>query len=86
MSYILISGYNLQMSLKTFLMKKLLRSKMKGVPEADQDKILNAIEKNPKLFQYIATEVQALVKSGKDQMSATMEVMQKHSTELKDLI
>lgn len=74
------------MSLKTFLMKKLLRSKMKGVPEADQDKILNAIEKNPKLFQDIALEVQALVKQGKDQMSATMEVMQKHSAELKDLV
>lgn len=74
------------MSLKTFLMKRLLKSKMKGVPEDQQDKIIAAVEKNPKLFQDIAEEVQQKVKGGMDQMAATMEVMQKHAPELQELM
>lgn len=59
---------------------------MKGVPEAEQEKILNAIDKNPDLFQTIALEVQEKMKEGKDQMSATFEVMQKHQEELKNVM
>ena len=72
--------------LKKFLMKKLLKSKMKDIPEAEQEKMLGAIEKNPDFFQNIAAEVQAKMKEGKDQMSATMEVMQKHQYELKKIM
>ena len=72
--------------LKKFLMKKLLKSKMKDIPEAEQEKMLSAIEKNPDFFQNIAAEVQAKMKEGKDQMSATMEVMQKHQDELKKIM
>ncbi|MDD4989256.1 MAG: hypothetical protein PHV42_02420 [Candidatus Pacebacteria bacterium] len=69
--------------LKEFLMKKMLQSKLKDVPQAEQDKILKMIEKNPELFQKIALEVQEKIKEGKDQMSATMEVMKAHEAELK---
>ncbi|MBA3550972.1 hypothetical protein H0W32_02070 [Patescibacteria group bacterium] len=72
------------MSLKTFLMKKMLKSKMKDVPEAEQEKIFGAIEKNPDLFQKIATETQEAMKGGKDQMAAAMEVMQKYQKELQE--
>ena len=71
---------------KKFLMKKMLKSKMKDIPEAEQEKMLNAIEKNPDFFQNIAAEVQAKMKEGKDQMAATMEVMQKHQEELKKVM
>ena len=71
---------------KKFLMKKLLKSKMKDIPEAEQEKMLNAIEKNPAFFQNIAAEIQAKMKEGKDQMAATMEVMQKHQEELKNIM
>ena len=71
---------------KKFLMKKMLKSKMKDIPEAEQEKMLNAIEKNPDFFQNIAAEVQAKMKEGKDQMAATMEVMQKHQDELKKIM
>lgn len=67
-------------------MKKLLKSKMKDIPEAEQEKILNAIEKNPDFFQNIATEVQTKMKEGKDQMTATMEVMKKHQEDLKKIM
>lgn len=74
------------MSLKTFLMKKMMASQMKGVPQAEQDKLLAMIEKNPDLFQKIALEVQEKMKSGKSQMDATMEVSQKYKDQLKGLM
>jgi hypothetical protein len=74
------------MSLKTFLMKKMLKSKMGDIPEDQQNKIFEAVEKNPELFKKIAEEIQAKVKSGKNQVTAAMEVMQKHQDELKKVI
>jgi len=68
------------------LMKRLLKSKMKGVPEEQQDMILDAIEKNPDLFKKIAEEIQVKMKEGKDQMAATMEVMQKYQSELQGIM
>jgi hypothetical protein len=72
------------MSIKTFLMKKMLASKLKDVPQAEQEKIFGAIEKNPNLFQTIASETQAKIKEGKSEMDAAMEVMQKYQKELQD--
>jgi hypothetical protein len=74
------------MSLKTFFMKKLLASKMKDIPQEQQEKVFAAIEKDPKLFENIALEVQEKMKGGKDQMSATMEVMQKYQDQLKNIM
>lgn len=74
------------MSMKTFLMKKMLASQMKGVPQAEQDKIFNMIEKNPDFFQKIGLEVQEEMKKGKSQMDATMAVVKKHEAELKGLM
>lgn len=59
---------------------------MKGVPADQQDKILNAFEANPQLFEDIAKEVQEKMKAGKTQMEATMEVMTKHQEELKKIM
>ena len=60
---------------------------MKGVPQAEQDKIFDMIEKNPDLFQKIGAEVQEkMQKEGKDQMVAAMEVMQKHKDLLQGLM
>lgn len=74
------------MSVKDFLMRKMLANKMKDMPQAEQDKILGLLEKNPELFQKITLEVQEKMKTGKDQMSATMDVVNKYQTELKDLL
>ncbi len=71
--------------MKTFLMKKMLASQLKGVPQGDQDKLFEMIEKNPDLFQKIATEVQAEMKKGVDQMSAVAQVSKKYEAELKVL-
>ena len=71
------------MSLKTFLMKKMLASKMEDVPEAEQEKLFAAIEKNPALFKTIAEEVQTMIASGTDQVTAAMKVMEKYQDELR---
>ncbi|MCC2630253.1 MAG: hypothetical protein K0S38_62 [Candidatus Paceibacter sp.] len=59
---------------------------MKDVPQDQQEKIFAAIEKDPKLFENIALEVQEKMKGGKDQMAATMEVMQKYQDQLKNVM
>ena len=70
--------------LQKFLMKKMLKSQLKGVPEDQQDKLLAMIDKNPQLFMNIAKEVQQKMKSeGKDQMTAMMDVMKKYQSDLK---
>ena len=71
---------------KNLAMKQMLKSQMKGVPEAQQEKILAAIEKNPQFFEDIAKKVQQKVSEGKDQMSATMEVMRENQDELRKLM
>ena len=74
------------MSMKDFLMRKIVASKMKGVPQAEQEKIFQLMEKEPALFQKIALEVQAEMKKGKDQTSATMEVAKRYESQLKGLM
>jgi hypothetical protein len=74
------------MGMKSFLMKKMIQSKMKDVPVEQQEKIFAMIEKNPDFFQKIAAEVQEKVRGGQDQMAATMEVMQKYQNDLKGMM
>ena len=64
----------------------MLKSQLKDVPEEQQEMLLRGFEKNPQLFENIAKETQAKMKEGKDQMTATMEVMQKHQDELKNIM
>lgn len=66
-------------------MRKMIESKMKDVPKEQREMIMNMIEKNPDFFQKIAVEIQQEIGKGKDQMAATMEVMQKYQNELKEL-
>jgi head-tail adaptor len=75
------------MSIKTFLLRKMLSSQMKGVPQADQDKVFAMLEKNPDLFQKIGMEVQDEMKrTGADQMTATMKIVKKYEADLKGLM
>jgi hypothetical protein len=72
--------------IKNFLVRKLIESKMKDVPADQREMIIGLVEKNPDLFQTIAKEVEHEMKNGKDQMAATMAVMQRHQTELQALM
>lgn len=63
-------------------MKQMLKRQMKDLPEGDRQKMTKLVEENPELFAQIAKEVQEEMKSGKDQMSATVSVMERHKEEL----
>lgn len=71
---------------KNLLMKKMLKSQLKGMPEAEQEKIIKMVEENPELFKKIALEAQEKIKSGQDRMTAMMEVMASRQEELKDIL
>jgi hypothetical protein len=71
---------------QNFMLKQMLKSKMKGVPLAEQERIIGLVEKNPDFFKKIGEEIQVRVKSGKKEMEATMEVMRKHQADLQKLV
>lgn len=71
---------------KDFMLKQALKAKMKDVPEAEREKLLAAMEKNPEFFKKIGEEVQKRVKSGQSEMAATMVVMREHQAELQKIM
>ena len=72
--------------LKDFLMKQILKRQLRGVSKEEQEKALTMIQKNPDLFKKIAEEIQAEMKTGKDQMQATLSITQKYQEELKKIM
>ena len=64
----------------------MLKKQMKGVPEADQERLLGILEKNPDFFMDMAKKVQEKVKGGMDQQQAAMEVMRESEGELKEVL
>jgi exosome complex RNA-binding protein Rrp4 len=74
------------MGIKNFFLKQMLRSKLKGLPPAEQDRIVDLVEKNPEFFKKIGDEVQKRIKSGKSEMEATMQVMRENQAELQKLM
>ena len=71
---------------KSFLLKQALKAKLKDVPEAEREKMLALMEKNPDFFKKIGEEVQKRVKNGQSEMAATMVVMREHQAELQKLM
>jgi hypothetical protein len=69
---------------KNFLIRKMLRTQ--GVPAEQIELFITMMEKDPKLFEKIALEIQEKVKSGMEQMQAGREVMQKYEADLKKLL
>jgi hypothetical protein len=68
---------------KNFAMKKVLESQMKNVPEDQKQMIMEMLEKDPALFEKIAKEMQAELKSnGNNQMAAAQKVLPKHQKEI----
>ena len=71
---------------KELLMKKLIQSKLGNIPKEEQDKIVALVTKNPELFQEIAMKIKAQMDSGKDQMKATMSVMEEYKDTIQKLM
>lgn len=74
------------MGVQDFLLRQMMKAKMKDVPEAQREQIMQLVTKNPDLFKKIGEEVDRRVKKGGEpQMKATMEVMKKYRKELSEL-
>ena len=71
---------------KELLMKKLIQSKLGNIPKEQQDKIVAVVTKNPQLFQEIALKIKSQMDSGKDQMKATMAVMEEYKDKIQALM
>ncbi len=63
-----------------------MASQLKNMPKDQADMLAAMVEKDPELFMKIAKETQELVKGGKDQMNAMMEVSKKYRNELAQLM
>jgi hypothetical protein len=70
---------------RNFLLKKMMKKQLQGVPVAEQEKLIKAIESNPEFFNKISEEVKKRTDKGEDQMTATMEVMKSHQAELQKI-
>lgn len=71
---------------KSFFLRQAMKAKMKDVPEAERERMLALMEKNPEFFKKIGDEVQKMMKNGQSETAATMVVMRKHQAELQKLM
>lgn len=70
-------------NLKNFAVKKLLEKQMKDAPPEQREMIMALLEKDPKLFEKIAKEMQEeMKKNGNNQMAAAMKVLPKYQKEI----
>lgn len=75
------------MGLQNFLLKQVASWKMKDMPAAQREQMLQFLEKDPELMKKIGEEIDRRVKKGGEpQMKATMEVMKKYKNELAALL
>lgn len=71
---------------KEFLLKQMVKRQMKGMPEAEIDRIVDIVGRNPEIFKKIGDEIQAKIKSGRSEQAAAMEVMRAHQAELQKVL
>lgn len=74
------------MSVQGFLLNQYAKWKMKGVPEAQREQMVELVSKDPALMKKIGEEIERRKKGGESEMKAAMEVMKKYRTELSALM
>ncbi|MEA2701496.1 MAG: hypothetical protein QOE22_205 [Candidatus Parcubacteria bacterium] len=70
------------MGIQNFILGQAMKWKLKDVPEAQREQIMELVKKDPELFKQIGEEVDRRVKGGEPQMKATMAVMKKYGPRL----
>lgn len=73
------------MSIRDFFVKQAVKRGTKNLPKDQAEMLQRAVEKDPELFGKIAKEIEALKKSGKPEMYASLDVMKKYQKELQAL-
>jgi hypothetical protein len=68
---------------KNYATKKLLERQLKDAPPEQKEMIMGLLEKDPKLLEKIAGEMQAELKTnGNNQMAAAMKVLPRYQKEI----
>ncbi|MEX0930438.1 MAG: hypothetical protein WDZ79_02025 [Candidatus Paceibacterota bacterium] len=70
------------MGLKNYIMRKVMKAKLKDAPPQQQEMIMGMVENNPELFAKISKEIKQEMKNGRDQMAASMLVMKKYQKDI----
>ena len=74
------------MGIKDFFLKQVLKRKLKDVPEAQREVLMQAMEKNPKFFKKIGDEIERRKKNGESELAATLGVMRENQSELQKIM
>lgn len=72
--------------IKNWGTRKLLERQLKNAPKEQQEMLMTMFEKDPKLMEKIAKEIEAETKNGASQMQAAMKVMPKYQAQLQALM
>lgn len=74
--------------LQEFIFRRMLMAQLKklNLPKDKQDKIINAIVKNPEFFKKMAEEMQSEMKGGANQMQIAQKLAGKYQDEIKKIL
>jgi polyhydroxyalkanoate synthesis regulator phasin len=74
--------------LQEFILRKMLMAQINklNLPKDKQDKIVNAVVKNPEFFKKMAEEMQSEMKSGLSQMEVAQKLAGKYQGEIKKIL
>lgn len=74
------------MGVKDFLIKKMVKAKMKHLPEEQQDMIIALVSENPEFFKKIQAQIETKKKQGQNEQMAMMQVMKENQAEIQKLV
>lgn len=72
--------------LKNFLIKNFIKSKLKGVPDEEIDRIIEMVEKNPDFFKEMGEKLQQMTASGMSQEQAVQKIFAENKDKLQNII
>ncbi|MFT7328235.1 MAG: hypothetical protein ACI870_000421 [Crocinitomicaceae bacterium] len=74
------------MGVKDFLIKKMVKAKMKGLPQGQQDMIIALVSEHPEFFKKIQSEVETKKKLGQNEQMAMMQVMRENQAQIQKIM
>lgn len=74
------------MGIKDFLIKKMVKAKMKHLPQEQQDMIIALVSENPEFFKKIQAQIETKKKQGQNEQMAMMLVMRENQAEIQKLV
>ncbi|MDD3693944.1 MAG: hypothetical protein PHC89_00935 [Candidatus Pacebacteria bacterium] len=74
------------MGIKDFFIKKLVQSKMKGLPKEQQEMVMALVSENPEFFKKIEEQVSQKKKNGLNEQHAMMQTIRENQAELQKMM